>query len=125
MRSRFPGVRCVAQLQREVEYKKDGRKRKPETIYLLKSLPPEVATPQLLLQLNRAYWGIENRVHWVRDVALREDASRLRKGALPRVWAAFANMAISILRLLKIEGIKRRMNQLHLSPDSAVELLLG
>ncbi len=61
----------------------------------------------------------------VRDVALREDASRLRKGALPRVWAAFANMAISILRLLKIEGVKRRMNQLHLSPDSAVELLLG
>ena len=115
----FPGVRCVAQVQREVEYKKDGRKRKPETVYLLTSLPPEVATPKLLLQLNRAYWGTENRVHWVRDVALREDASRLRKGALPCVWAAFANMAISILWLLKVEGIKRRMNQLHLSPDSA------
>ena len=55
----FPGVRCVAQVQREVEYKKDGRKRQPETVYLLTSLPPEVATPQLLLQLNRAYWGIE------------------------------------------------------------------
>ena len=64
-------------------------------------------------------------MHWVRDVALREDASRLRKGPLPRVWAAFANMAISILRLLQIEGIQRRMDQLHLSPDSAVELLLG
>ena len=123
--SSFPGVRSVAQVRREVEHKKDGRKRKPETVYLLTSLPPEVATPQLLLQLNRAYWGIENRVHWVRDVALREDASRLRKGALPRVWAAVANMAMSILRLLKTQRIQRRMNQLHLRPDSAVELTLG
>ena len=120
----FPGVRCVGQVRREVEYKKDGRKRQPETVYLLTSLPPEVATPERLLQLNRAYWGIENRVHWVRDLVLREDAS-LRKGALPRLWAAFANVLISILPLLKIQGIKRRMNQLDLRPDSAVELLLG
>ncbi len=84
-------------MQREVEYKKDGRKRKSATVYPLTSLPPEVVTPKRPLQLNRAYRGIENRVHWVRDVALSEDASRLRKGALPRGWAAFANVAISIL----------------------------
>ena len=64
-------------------------------------------------------------MHWVRDVALREDASRLRKGALPRLWAACANLVISILRLLRVPGIKRTMNQLHLRPDSAVALLLG
>jgi len=46
-------------------------------------------------------------------------------GALPRLWATFANVAISILRLVKIQGIKRRMNPLRLRPDSAVELLLG
>ncbi|MDE0262713.1 MAG: ISAs1 family transposase [Bryobacterales bacterium] len=121
----FPGVRFVAQVERGVEYKKDGRKRKPETVYLLTSLPSELATAERLLQLNRTYWGIENRVHWVRDVALREDASRLRKGALPRLWAACANLVISILRLLRVPGIKRTMNQLHLRPDSAVQLLLG
>jgi predicted transposase YbfD/YdcC len=64
-------------------------------------------------------------VRWVRDVALREDASRLRKGALPRVWAAFANLALSLLRLLRTVGIKRRMSQLGFRPDSAVQLLLG
>ena len=121
----FPGVRFVAQLRREVEYKKDGRRRKPETVYLLTSLPPEVATPQRLLRLNRSYWGIENRVHWVRDVALDEDHSRIRKGSLPRLLAAFANLAISILRLLRTTNIKRRMRQLHLDPNGAVALLLG
>ena len=48
----FPGVRFVAQVRREVEYKKDGRQRQPETDYLLTSLPPEVATPQLLRLLR-------------------------------------------------------------------------
>ena len=44
--SSFPGVRSVAQVRREVEHKKDGRKRKPETVYLLTGLSPEVATPR-------------------------------------------------------------------------------
>ena len=121
----FPGVRFVAQLRRQVESKKDGRKRKPETVYLLTSLPPEQATPRRLLRLNRCYWGIENRIHWVRDVALREDHSRIRKGTLPRLLAAFANFAISLLRLLKTPNIKRRMAQLRLHPNQAVALLLG
>lgn len=97
-----------------------------ETACLLTSLPPELAKPALLLQLNRTSWGIEDRVHWVRDVALCEDVSRLRKGALPRLSAGCAKLVvISILRLLRVECIKRTMDQLHLRPDSAVQLLLG
>ena len=76
------------------------------------------------LALNRGYWGaVENGIHYVRDVALREDACRVRKGALPRVMAAFANLAISILRLLRVKNIKRRMEQLHLRPDYTAGLV--
>ncbi len=121
----FPGVRCVPQVRREVEFKKDGRQRQPETIYLITSLRPDQITPQRLLQLNRDYWGIENRVHSVRDVALREDRSRIRKGALPRLLAAISNFALSLLRLLKVKNIQRRMSQLRFQPNAAVRLLLG
>ncbi len=31
----------------------------------------------------RAHWGIENRLHWILDVTLREDESRFRRGAAP------------------------------------------
>ena len=51
----FPGVRFVAQLTRETVFKKSGRQRQPETVYLVTSLPPERATPALLLALNRSY----------------------------------------------------------------------
>jgi len=120
----FPGARFVAQVRRETVFKKDGQRRQPETVYLITSLPPEQATPARLLALNRGYWGaVENGIHYVRDVALREDACRVRKGALPRVMAAFANLAISILRLLRVQNIKRRMEQLHLRPDYTAGLV--
>ena len=121
----FPGVRLVAQVHREVTYKKDGRQRRPETVYLVTSLGPEQVTPQQLLHLNRSHWGIENRVHYVRDVAVGEDKCRIRKGSLPRLMAAVSNLAISILRLLETKNIKRRMSQLSMDPNGTVALLLS
>ena len=66
---------------------------------------------------------MENGIHYVRDVALREDGCRVRKGALPRVMAAFANLAISIHRLVGTKNIKRRMEQLHLRPGYTAGLV--
>lgn len=48
---------------------------------------------------ERAHWGVENRLHWVRDVTFREDHSRLRTGTAPRALAGFRNLAISTMRL--------------------------
>ena len=116
----FPGVRFAARLVREVVYKKDGKVRSTEVVYLLTSLPAELATPENLLRWSRLYWTIENRVHYVRDAALREDACRVRKGSLPRVMAAFANLAISVLRLLGQRNLKRAMSNFKLRPNTAV-----
>ncbi len=44
--------------------------------YAVTSLPPQQASPHRLLARWRGYWGIENRIHWVRDVALRDVALR-------------------------------------------------
>ena len=38
------------------------------------------------LEYVRGHWGIENRLHYVRDVTLGEDASQVRTGAAPQVW---------------------------------------
>jgi predicted transposase YbfD/YdcC len=47
----------------------------------------------------RGHWGIENKLHYVRDVTYAEDASRVRTGNGPRVMASLRNLAISALRL--------------------------
>lgn len=75
----------------------DG-KRTEETRYFITSVPRAVAGANGLLRWSRGHWTIENKSHYVRDVSLGEDASRIRKGSGPEVMAALRNQAIGFLR---------------------------
>lgn len=68
-----------------------------ETRYFVTSLGPAVGPAQLLAHV-RGHWGIENRLHYVRDVSMGEDASRVRTGAAPQVLAAVRNAVLNLLR---------------------------
>jgi len=69
-----------------------------ETSYIITSLSPEQANPRQLLHLVRGHWGIENRLHWVRDVTFDEDRCQIRTGAAPQVMAALRNLVIGLFR---------------------------
>jgi len=69
------------------------------------SLRPQHASPKLLLKLWRGHWGIENRLHWVRDVVFDEDRCQVRSGAAPQALAAIRNMAIGLLRFAGFSNI--------------------
>lgn len=68
-----------------------------EVIYGITSLGPQQADARRLLALVRGHWLIENRLHWVRDVTLGEDACRVRKGSAPQVLAALRNTVVHLL----------------------------
>src|SRR4051794_2693840 len=51
-----------------------------ETVHGISSLSDGEADAQRLLVLTRGHWGIENGLHYKRDVTLGEDASRVRRG---------------------------------------------
>jgi len=44
----------------------------------------------------RGHWGVENKNHYVRDVAMLEDASRIRTN--PGIFARARSFALNILR---------------------------
>jgi predicted transposase YbfD/YdcC len=70
-----------------------------ETVYAITSLTVIQARPADLARIARGHWGIEDRLHWVRDVTYDEDRSQVRTGNGPRVMASLRNLAIAILRL--------------------------
>ena len=100
----FPHVGQVAVVQRETDLLKSGKKR-AERAYLITSLSPEQASPERLLHINRGHWGIENRLHWVRDVTYDEDRSQIRTGNGPAMMAGLRNFAISLMRLMDCKNI--------------------
>jgi predicted transposase YbfD/YdcC len=68
-----------------------------ETVPAVTALTPAQAGPAFLLARNRQHWGIENGLHYRRDTTPGEDASRLRAGHSPRLFAAIGNVVVSVL----------------------------
>lgn len=53
----------------------------------------------------RAHWGIENRLHWVKDVIFNEDKNRIRKGSGPILSSILSTIAINKLRTYGFDAI--------------------
>ena len=99
----WSGVAQVCRITRERIVR---GKKTSETVYAITSLTAERAGPEQLLALSRAHWGIENCLHYVRDVSCREDQARTRAGHAPEVLAACRNTALTLIRRIGYKGVE-------------------
>ena len=72
-----------------------GQQREVKTCYYISSL--SVSAPRLL-SLTRGHWNIENNLHWVLDIAFREDDCRVRKDNASLNFAVLRHMALNLLK---------------------------
>lgn len=88
---RWVGLRAVG---RVIAERRMGGVTAREARYYLTSL----TDAQRFAGAVRAHWGIENGLHWVLDVAFREDESRVRIGASAMNFAILRRLALNLLK---------------------------
>jgi len=90
--AKWIGAKQFIQVKRMVKKKK---KISRETAYFISSIEASA----LLYNVGiRSHWGIENCLHWVKDVTLKEDASKINIGEAPSILSTIRNSALNIFR---------------------------
>ncbi len=88
----WPKLQTLAMVRRERQF---SNHTTVETAFYLSSLPGSASR---LLEASRAHWGIENSLHWVLDVAFREDDHRFRTNNGPQNATILRHIALNLLK---------------------------
>lgn len=94
-----------------------------EVSYGITSLAAEDANTAQLEALWRGHWGIENKVHYVRDVTLGEDAGQIHVGAAPQALAALRNGLLNLLRSTGVTNIADAVRHFAASVPETLALI--
>ncbi len=92
----WPGLQTLIRVESERQLTKGGLTIvMTEVRYYIASFQ---ATAQEFARRIRGYWGVENKVHYVRDVPQGEDKSRIRTTPLVQIFAVARNFALNLYR---------------------------
>jgi predicted transposase YbfD/YdcC len=86
-----------------------------------------IGSAQEFAQAARGHWSIENGLHWVLDVAFREDLHRTRTDHSAENFSVLRHIALNLLkaeRTLRV-GIKSKRLKCGWSHDYLLKVLLG
>lgn len=118
----FPRIGQVVQIRRTRTIK---GKKSVELVYLISGMDMVHAQPEEIAAWVRGHWGIENRLHYVRDVTYREDASRIRTGSGPRVMVTLRNVALALQRSAGHVNIAEACRHYQYCLQDAIKLVLN
>ena len=118
----FPYAKQVIRITRERLVNATGQSS-VEVIHAVCSLPFEDARPATIVGWLRQHWGIENRVHWVRDVTFDEDRHHAHTGNSAQILATVRNTAINLHRLAGADNIAEACRATALTADRRLDLL--
>jgi predicted transposase YbfD/YdcC len=70
-------------------------------------------------QIIRGHWSVENQLHWMLDVAFREDSARARKDNSPLNLNILRKIALSALKKVSIGRLSIRKKMMKAARDQA------
>jgi predicted transposase YbfD/YdcC len=97
----WPGLAWFIRLVRQG--KRQGQAYERSSYYICSYKRADAA---MLAEAIRGHWAIENRVHWEKDVTLREDHNGISKGEAPENLSLLKSMALNIARKSGFNSMK-------------------
>jgi len=91
----WTGLKSIIKIESIREFKNSDKPTETATRYYISSL---LTTAKELQKAIRLHWGIENKLHWVLDVAFSEDASRKRAGNASQNFSILSKIALNLLK---------------------------
>ena len=91
----WTGLRSIIKIESIREFKNSDKPTETATRYYISSLLTKAKELQRAIRLH---WGIENKLHWVLDVAFSEDASRKRAGNASQNFSILSKIALNLLK---------------------------
>lgn len=119
----WPGLGQVFKLERRFTQLATGEVQ-AEVQYGLTSLTASEASPERLLEIVRAEWGIENGLHYRRDVTFHEDQTRMTHKGMGRAMASINNLVIGLLKRQGFDNHAHARRVLDADPAKALALIL-
>ena len=120
----WPSVHQVFKLERRFTHLATG-KIHHEIQYGLTSLTAQEAGPERLLEIVRSEWGIENGLHYRRDVTFHEDRTRMTKKPMARATSMINNLVISLLNRNGFSNHAQARRIFDACPSVALSLICG
>ena len=116
----FPGLQTLIRVESERQvHRATIIEVSSETRYYVASfIEPAAAFGDRI----RGYWGVENKVHYVRDVTQGEDASRIRTPPLVQNWAIARNFALNLYRDNGFENMAQAQRLAGFSLNTLIDL---
>lgn len=96
-----------------------------EVQYGLTSLTRQKASPEKLLAIVRSAWGIENGLHYRRDVTYQEDQTRMTDKRMGRAMAIINNLVVSLINNQGFKNHAQARREFSASPDKALAIICG
>ena len=96
-----------------------------EVQYGMTSMVAKNAKPAKLLAIVRSEWGIENGLHYRRDVTFQEDQTRMTDKKMGRAMASINNLVVSLLNHQGFTNHAQARREFSASPSKALALICG
>ena len=112
LNNKWKGLKSVIKIESTRAFKNSDKPTGKATRYYISSLD---ASAEDFQKAIRSHLGIENKLHWILDVAFSEDASRKRSGNAAQNFSRLLKIALNLLKMIKLSrlGLKVKDTKPH------------